>query len=255
MYISKKTHILSGVLMKTAVINLAGSGVNSITRTIMNKKVAILFPAMTDDFIWYGQVMISILQIAATAVVFQLAWKQLLRYRGVVDIEDFVEMAKLQEEVNPKGISTLSSYSIGQLLQIWAVILIGVRFVYDLSAVVYRNFVTQISQIAVTASLFGGVSLVEVYNNTHGFKYIGMFIAVMLGTIMTAIFLRDRLLKLICAGVTIFYMLAFVVVNMGSINFFGMSVGIVWTSIIFHISETVGMMGLAVYLSKMYRGL
>ncbi len=97
--------------------------------------------------------------------------------------------------------------------------------------------------------------LVEVYNNTHGFKYIGMFIAVMPGTIMTAIFLRDRLLKLICAGVTIFFMLAFVVVNMGSINLFGMSVGIVWTSIIFHISETVGMMGLAVYLSKMYRGL
>ena len=139
MYISKKTHILSGVLMKTAVINLAGSGVNSIIRAIMNKKVALLFPAMTEDFIWYGQVVTSILQIAATAVVFRLAWKQLYRYRGVVDIEDFVEMAKLQEEVNPKGISTLSSYSIGQLLQIWAVILIGVRTVGMMGLAVYLS--------------------------------------------------------------------------------------------------------------------
>ncbi len=45
----------------------------SFYRKASDEKVALLFPAMTEDFIWYGQVVTSILQIAATAVVFRLA--------------------------------------------------------------------------------------------------------------------------------------------------------------------------------------
>ena len=35
----------------------------------------------------------------------------------------------------------------------------------------------------------------------------------------------------------------------------GQMVGIVWTSIIYHLTETVGLFLLAVYLSRRYRGL
>ncbi len=255
MYISKNTHILSDALMKTAVINIAGSAVSAVIRKILENKYLIFFPSMSVDGIWYSQVIVSVLQIAATAVVFYLEYTKLSKKKSVVELDDLVEMAKLQEEVNPGGVSTLSAYSISQLLQIWAVILVGVRCLYEMSSIVYRRFIMQISQIAITASLFGGVELAEVYNNTHGFKYIGMFTAFVLGIVMTAIFLRDRMLKLVCLGITLFFMLAFVVINMGNINILGNSIGIVWTSIIFHVCETGGLMGLAVYLEKKYRGL
>jgi len=255
MYISKNKHVLSGALMGSALINIAGSAFLSVYRIVLADKVPLLFPAMSSDPVWYGQVFVSVIQEIATMIVFYKAYKKLVRYRGLVENDDFIEMAKLQEEMIPGSISTLSSYSIGQLLQVWAVILIGVRFIYDLSAIVYRDFVMKISEVVIAASLFGGVNLSEIYNNTHGFKYIGMFTAVVLGTTITAIFLRDNFLKGLCMGVTVFFMLAFVVMNMGNISIFGMDVGIVWTSIIFHICETVGLMGLAVYLGRRYRGM
>ncbi len=255
MYINKKLHILSKALMNTAIINIAGSALIGLYRITLAKKISALMPAMSDNATWYGQVVISILQVAATIVVFYRAFRVHNKYNSLIPAEDYAEMSRLQEEMNMENISTLSLYSIHQLLQIWAVILIGVRVVYDLSAITYRKMVLQLSQVVLTASLFGGVSLADVYNNSHGFKYIGMFTAVVLGTIMTAIFLKDRLLALISLGVTVFFMLAFVVMNMWSVSLLGMDVGIVWTSMIFHASETVGLVGLAYYLSSKYRGL
>ncbi len=255
MFITKNSHILSRALMDTAFINIAGSGLVSLYRLTLADRISVLMPAMSDNAVWYGQVVVSIIQVLATVVVFILSFRRLNKYRRIIPADDYVEMAKLQEEVNGDNISTLSSYSIYQLLQIWAVILIGVRIVYDMSAVIYRNFVMQISQVVIAASIFGGINLADIYNNTHGFKYIGMFTAVVLGIIMTAIFLRDRLLKLISLGITIFFMLAFIVMNMWNFSLFGMDVGIVWTSMIFHISETIGLVGLAVYLARNYKGL
>ena len=41
---------------------------------------------------------------------------------------------------------------------------------------------------------------VAIYNNTHGFKYIGLLIALLIGVLMTGIFLNDRLLKVVKIG-------------------------------------------------------
>ena len=241
--------------MKTSVINIAGAVLLWIYRTVFANRVSLLYPAMSDNLVWYGQVGISALQVLLTLVIFRQAYKKLDHYRKLIPDEDYQEMAKLQQEFNKDNISTLSSGAIDQLLRIWGVILIGVRLIYDISGIVYRKFIVQISQIAVIGELLGETSLVEIYNNSHGFKYIGMFIAVVLGTMMTAIFLKDRLLQLISVGITVIFMAAFVVVNMGDISLFGFSVGIVWTSIIFHACETVGLLALAYYLERKYKGI
>ncbi len=51
------------------------------------------------------------------------------------------------------------------------------------------------------------------------------------------------------------FLIAFGVVQMQTVALSGRNVSIVWTSVIFHMTETVGLILLSVYLSKHYRGL
>ncbi len=256
MFVNKNKHYLSTALMQTAILNIATELADGIFRKVMSSKVSVFLPMTGNDIIWYGQMTLSFIQIILTIVIFARTYLLLIKKRGLVQKDDFTEMAKLQEEYNPDNISTLSLYSIYQLFQIWAVILVGVRIVYEVSAIAYRKMVAEITLLLSDANnLAISANLLNMYNNSHGFKYIGMFVAVVIGIAVTGIFLKDRMLGLTAFILTALFMLTFSLFNLGSLNINGLGIGIVWTSVIFHILETVGIMVMSIYLSKKYRGL
>lgn len=256
MFLSKDTHILSSAIMQSAILNIATEGVDLVYRRFMAPRMSILLPMTGNDYIWYGEMFLSTLQVIFTLLIFLRARKILKKNKGLIARDDYTEMAKLQEEYNPNGISTLSMYSIYQLFQIWAFVLIGIRIVYDVSSMAYRRIVSEITlMLSDVNNVAISENLVKMYNNSHGFKYIGMFMAVVIGIYATGIFLKDKILRILSASLSTLFMLALLFVNISSISFRGLFIGVVWTSVIFHVLETAGLILLSVYLAKKYKGL
>lgn len=254
MYFGNRKHILSKALLWAALINILTFALSSLTRLVLRNSSSIL-PDMSDDYIWLSQLVFSFLRLIAMVAVFALAWKKLEKYMGVVAEDDKAEMGRLQEEVFGGKISSLSADAISRLLQIWAVILVGTQFVYDITSLQYRKFVNELTLLLAGGDTLTGSSFISLYNSTHGFKYLGMLIAILLGVMMTGIFLNDRFLKIVTASVTGAFLLSFAVFQMETFEIFGRSIGVVWTSVIFHVTETVGIIAFSIYLRKKYRGL
>ena len=253
MYFGKNKHLLSKTLIAAALVNLVSVGVIAFARLMINRAGS-LAPDMVESATWRAQVIISTIQLVLTCGVFLIARKRLADYMKLIPEEDREEMGRLQEETFGDNIANLSADAIRRLLEIWAVILIGVQFVYDITSIVYRNFIFQLFGIFTITGLLGDGTFLAVYNSTHGFKYLGMLIAIFLGIMMTGIFLNDKLLKLISALLTVLFLLSFSVMQMSTFTIFGRDIGIVWTSFLFHIIDTAGLLGMAVYLRKRYLG-
>ena len=254
MYINHKEHILSKAICGTAIVRLAGEAANAVVRFSLNKAQG-LQPDMLNVAVSNFGSVISAIQIIIICALFYNAYIRINHIRNVIPKDDFLEMAKLQEELGGNNISSLSSYSIMQLLQLWAAILIGVQIVYDVTSRAYQSFIEQISLLVDFSDVNIANAFVTVYNNTHGFKYIGMFVAISLGVFVTGVFLKDAKLQISAFIIMAFFMLAFAILQMRTVTVLNRTVGIVWTSVIFHIIQTVGLFGFSVYLSKRYKGL
>ena len=254
MYFGSHKHLLSRTLLWAAALNIITMGLSALVRLLLRNAVS-FFPDMTEDYIWVTQIVFSFVRLLVMFMVFVIAWRKVTKYMGVVEEDDLAEMGRLQEEVFGREISSLSADAISRLLQIWAVILIGTQFVYDITSLQYRRFVNELTLLLSNGEMLTGTSFISLYNSTHGFKYLGMLIAILLGVMMTGIFLNDRLLKILTASITGAFLLSFSVFQMYTFNIFGRSIGVVWTSVIFHITETVGIIALSLYLRKKYRGL
>ncbi len=241
--------------MLSAVIRLAGSMIEGFIRMIVNRSVS-LTPDMMDSILWNVQAACSFVEITFIAVIFYMSLKKLRRCKNLVEEDDHAEMGRLQQEVFGNNISSLSADSIEQLLQMWAVILIGAECVYFCSSIVYKRFTTELMLLLLGGAQYSQyTSFISIYNLTHGFKYLEMLTAIILGVVMTAIVLHDRYLKISAAVITVIFLLAFGIFQMQTIQFSGRQIGIVWTSVIFHLTETMGLFVLSIYLSKHYRGL
>lgn len=120
----------------------------------------------------------------------------------------------------------------------------------------YRKFILQIgSLIGAERSSEIEEAVVAVYNGSHGFKYVGMFTAIILGIVVTAVFLKDKKLIMAAVMLTIIFMFAFAYVNMQTVTISGNQYGIVWTSVIFHALETLGLLVMGFYLKRWYVGI
>ena len=254
MYLNNSKHVLSRVLMTAAAINIAAAILAGVLRFIINRNTS-LAPDMADGITWMAQMTVSFVQLVMLCVLFFYAFRRLGRYMSTVADDDREAMGKLQEEVfGRKNLPVLSADAIRRLLQIWSVILIGVEFIYDITSSVYREFMMQLFNMELlTGGIFSG-GFTILYNSTHGFKYLGMLIAILLGIMMTGIFLDDRILKTVAIVLAILFLTAFSVFQMHTISFFGRSVGVVWTSVIFHATETVGLLTVAIYMRTHYQG-
>ncbi len=249
MYIQNKKNILSGTLMLSAVVRILTDSVSAVLHYRATKST---LPTFGNVRYWHAQNVLSVIQIIGTAVVFLIALRRIRHYRNVLPKEEFAEMAKLQEEVIGDGLSSLSSYSIVQLLQVWAVILIGVQIIYDVNATIYRDMI--IDMAGMISSSETGAVFVEIYNDSHGFKYMGMAVAIMLGIYVTGIFLKDRALKIAVMITALGFISAFLFFGMQIIQISSVQIGIVWTSVIFHLLETAGLFCMALYVRKHYKG-
>ncbi len=251
MYFNSNQHLLSQAIMKSAVIRSLTAVMEGIARLILNRNQA-LTPDMLNSVLWNTQIVFAILQILAISAVFLHTWKKLTRLKSVVSEDDVREMGRLQEEVLGRDLSSLSVTSISQLLEIWAVVLIGAEIIYCVSSAIYRNFTAWLLLLSFVTD---PASFTRMYNMTHGFKSLEMMTAILLGVAMTGIFLKDRYLKGISAVTAALFLTAFGFLEMMTVRLPGRVVGLVWTSVIFHVTDTVGLFILALYLAKHYRGL
>ncbi|MCR4891729.1 MAG: hypothetical protein K5989_06085 [Lachnospiraceae bacterium] len=249
MYFSNKKHLLSYSILATSIIRLLGSFIEAVSRILIRKSMESA-PDMADEVLWQIQLGSSVLQLLLICGVFYIAYKKLYRYKSLVDEDDRLEMGRLQQEMLGKNLSSLSADAIGQLLQLWAVILIGAETVYNVSSMIYRNFVMELMSVTEADANF-----VSLYNLTHGFKYLEMLTAILLGVVVTGIFLKDILLKLVASLIALAFLLSFGIFRMQTVSFLGREVGIVWTSVIFHLTELFGLLLFSIYLSRRYKGL
>lgn len=252
MYFSKHKHLLSNSIMAVAIIRLFSSLIEGTVR-LLSGRLRIFSPDMLDTYRWNAKVIFSAGKVLAITAVFFIAWKKLKKYLSVIGEEDIDDMGRLQEEYLREGHSALTSDTMAQLLQLWAVILVGAETIYLVSSAIYRMLVEELTQLFLNGIPYE--SYISIYNMSHGFKYLEMLTAILLGVIMTGIFLGDNLLKAVAAVIAVVFLLAFGIMDMNTVALPGRVVGIVWTSVIFHLTETLGLSLLALYLSRKYNGL
>lgn len=252
MYVNRKEHYLTNTLFLAAGIHILSDFALFLVRKFVPKSDENI-PDIANQSVLLGQIAVAVMQVILMAMVFMIAYDNLKKALSVVDESDRMRMAILQKETLGSNVPTLTGNSIKRLLEIWGVILVVVRMVYDVCSLVYRRFIADLFDYSSDA--VSNEDFIAIYNNTHGFKYIGLFIALLLGALMTGIFLNDKLIKVTTVVIMAFFLLSFVLFEMQTITIGGYRIGIVWTSVIFHLIETLGLIILGLYLRKKYIGL
>lgn len=251
MYVNRKEHYLSNSLFWAAGIHVLSNLALFLVRRYAPKADASL-PDIANTSVMIGQIAVAAIQVILMAIVFITAYDKIKKDMSVVDESDRLKMAVLQKEAMGNKVPALTGNSICRLLELWGAILVAVRMVYDICSLVYRRFIADLIDYSKSIS---NEDFITIYNNTHGFKYIGLLIALLLGSLMTGIFLNDKLIKVITMILMAFFLLSFVLLEMQTITLGGYRIGIVWTSVIFHLIETMGLIILGFYLRKKYIGL
>ncbi len=254
MYINVKKHILSKAIMLTAVVKLIAALCEGTLRIILRKS-NVTSPDMLDIMLWHCQLVISVIQIAITSVIFYLIWRRLSHYMNIIPKEDRKQMGDLQKEFFGENLATLSVSSVNRLLQLWAVIFVGAELIYVFTSIMYRRFIGMLMDALSTSDGMTDGTFVMLYNMTHGFKYLEILSAILLGVVITGIFLNDKYLKIASFVILLLFLLSFGALQMQTVYLMGREIGIVWTSIIYHVTETVGLFLLSLYLSIRYKGL
>ncbi|WP_292211949.1 hypothetical protein [Butyrivibrio sp.] len=254
MYINVKKHILSNAILSVAIVKIIAAITEGSIRIFLNNNSSDS-PTMLDSILWTCQIISSLIQIFFIIIIFYLSWKKLWHYMNLVPKEDQKEMALLQQEYLGKRLATLSAASVSRLLQLWAVIFICAELIYDFSSIMYRRFIAILMSVFDQDSTLSDSTFILLYNLTHGFKYLEILVAILLGIVMTGIFLNDKYLKLASLVILILFLLSFSILQMQTVYLLGREIGIVWTSIIYHFTETLGLILLSAYLSKRYKGL
>ena len=250
MYINTKHHLLSNALLISATIRLGGSFLYAAIRLLIRDADSAL-PDMLNRHINLVQSAISMIQVFIVGCVLLHYYRKVRRMISLVPVEDRRDMAILQAETFGSNTASLSADAISRLLQVWMAILIGTQIIYDLSSQIYRNILTQLVNLI---SSNDRAAMIALYNSTHGFRYLAMFIAIMLGIMITGIFLNDQFLKIMALLLSLVFVIAFSFLRMTTVNILNTSIGVVWTSVIFHLIETVGIFVLAFYLRVRYKG-
>lgn len=253
MYINAKKHLLSKAIMKVAFIKVIAAFLEAVLRILVKRRS--WAPDMMDIFLWHTQVALSAIQIFVVALIFWGAHRKLKHYMSLVPEEDRRQMEFLQEEAIGKNVSSLSIASINRLLQLWTVIFVGAELVYSFISIMYRRFIGLLMDALSSGEGMTDGTFVIIYNMTHGFKYIEIMAAILLGVVMTGIFLNDRFLKFMSLVILVIFLVSFGFIEMQTVSFMGREIGVVWTSIICHATETGGLFLLACYLAIRYKGL
>ncbi|MBO4396193.1 MAG: hypothetical protein J5819_07600 [Eubacterium sp.] len=255
MYFSSKKHFLTDALLIVTGVNTLGYIAMVIVRMILKVKKKGM-PDMLNNTIWTIQLIVSLVTVALICFVFIYKAKKFSHYMSLFEKDDMDDMGKLQEQyMTESKLSTLQASDITKLIQLWLVIFTFVQIINEFCSILYRRFAKSLFDLYQSGHVEVKQDLVSIYNQTHGFKYLAMTCAILIGVVVTAIFLSDKYLRLVFFIVAAVYFFSFAFLDMVKIPLFGRTIGIVWTSMTFHAIETVGMVIFAIYLRKRYRGL
>ena len=254
MYINIKKHILSHAIMSVALVRIAAAVFEGTMRIFLERK-SYASPDLMDVYLFRTSLISSFLQIIATSIVFIIAHKKLQHYLDLVPPSDQQGMGELQKEYLGEKNASLSVSSVNRLLQLWAVIFIGAELLYIFTSIMYRRFILVLINALAGGNALSDGTFIMLYNMTHGFKYLEILSAILLGVVMTGIFLNDRYLKLASLIVLALFLISFALFQMQTVSLMGREYGLVWTSVIYHITETVGLFLLSLYLTIAYKGL
>ena len=254
MYINVKKHILSNAILLTAITKIVAALCEGVIRFVVKSNNS-LTPDMLDIVLWRSQLAVSALQIVIITLIFFHAYKKLNHYLSLVEKDDRKDMENLQKEYLGDKLASLSISSINRLFQLWAVIFVGAELIYVFTSIMYRRFIGILMDALSLGEGMTDGTFIMLYNMTHGFKYIEILSAILLGVVMTGIFLNDRFLKLSSMAILLVFLISFASIQMQTVYLMGREIGIVWTSMIYHITETIGLFLLSLYLSRHYKGL
>lgn len=142
-----------------------------------------------------------------------------------------------------------------KLLRIWGVILIPIQLINEIVVMLYTRMLDIVEYVLVNSGNDAeGQIFAMIYDSTHGFKYICIFIAILLGIMITGEIIEKRVLVLMSLAIAILFMFAFTILRMQSFavdSIVKFDLGINWASMIFHVLNTLGLFGLGVYLLRM----
>ncbi len=245
------THFLSWTMMNAAVIN----AVIMLANIMLRKRLRYaqrLNPDMLDEHYWHwmmGLAGVQVLLFAAFFLYSYLFFRHRYSLLGNVQKKEITpDNAKIKKEY------VLSDHMVRQLMQLWCIILVGVKILDVFFAILYRNFVSNLFD---TVDLTSEESLRlfrRMYSNTHAFKYVDMLVAIALGIFITGIFLSDRVLKIAAAVLMVLFIAAAAPSQMHALTIFHVRVGILWISVFYQLLQTFGLLGFSLYLRRRYRG-
>ncbi len=253
MYLNSKTHYLSHCLLITAMLNIAYMGLTAVFRFLFGDNTSV--PDNINPLIYHSQLIMELITIALIFIIFYRAMKDLKSKIALIESDDYDNIASLQKEFMSDKLSTLRGESILQLLEIWGTILVVVQIMSIVANYQYKKLETILYDLIIIFLNGSPTYYNEVYNSSHGFKYICMFTALMLGISITGIFLNDKYIKLAFYVLVVFFLVSFVALEMITFYTSLKIISIVWTSVITHGLETIGLIILAIYLKNHYRGL
>ena len=253
MYLTTRKHYLSKAICISSIIGLSSQCLNAISRILFKSNLS--EPDMLNSSIFVFNMAIHLIVMLMIIIIFGRNLKEMRNLMSIVLDDDVEKMGLLQKEFMPNDISTLTAAAIYQLLEIWAIILLFIQVMSFASNYQYKSFVSDLYDIIPMDSYEQAVAFSGIYNSTHGFKYIGMFSALIIGVFVTAVFLKDRFLKVTSVIITFVFLMAFSIFQMITFDTQIKIISIVWTSVIYHGLETIGLLLFSFYLAKHYKGL
>ncbi len=204
---------------------------------------------LPDASVWSLQHTVTSLSTFMILIIFFIAIKKVKGYIGKVDKEDRAMMGRLQEDNFGEDLSALPADMIQKLLFVWGVILAGTGLIETLVLIMYRKLIVDLNTIDST-----GESMKRVYYSLDGFENLTVVFTLLIGVIITAVILENRQFTILSVVIALLLLTAFCVFNVRKADILGFSPDTAWTSIVFNIISTVGMIIFAFYLRKKYRG-
>lgn len=253
MYLNTRKHYLSKSICLSSLISLLAQSMNALSRIYFKSNLS--EPDMLNSSIFVFNMLVHVVVILLIFLIFSKNLKEMRNIMSIVLDDDVEKMGLLQKEIIPNDISTLKAAAIYQLMEIWAIILLFIQVMSLVSNYQYKSFVSKLYEIIPMQNYEQAVAFSGIYNSTHGFKYIGMFSALIIGIFVTAVFLKDRFLKVLSVITTFVFLMAFSIFQMITFDAQIKIISIVWTSVIYHGLETIGLLLFSFYLARHYKGL
>lgn len=142
-----------------------------------------------------------------------------------------------------------------KLIRIWGIILIPIQIINYLVVMLYTRMLEIVEYVLVNSENDAdGQIYAMIYDSTHGFKYICIFIAILLGVMITGEIVEKRVLVVVSILIAILFMMAFTLLRMQSFSMesvINLNLGINWTSMIYHALNTLGLFLLGVFVLRL----